>query len=85
MFVNPCIILIHDAPVAQLDRVPGYEPGGRGFESYPARQTIPKALKAFGISFMGFAFLLLLFWLSTLPLETLVFYSEKYQYSFKKR
>ena len=24
------------APVAQLDRVPGYEPGGRGFESYPA-------------------------------------------------
>ena len=27
------------APVAQLDRVPGYEPGGRGFESYPAHQT----------------------------------------------
>ena len=26
------------APVAQLDRVPGYEPGGRGFESYPAHQ-----------------------------------------------
>ena len=23
----------HFAPVAQLDRVPGYEPGGRGFES----------------------------------------------------
>ena len=27
------------APVAQLDRVPGYEPGGRGFESYPAHQV----------------------------------------------
>ena len=25
------------APVAQLDRVPGYEPGGRGFESCRAR------------------------------------------------
>ena len=27
-----------DALVAQLDRVPGYEPGGRGFESCRARQ-----------------------------------------------
>ncbi len=27
-----------DAPVAQLDRVPGYEPGGREFESLRARQ-----------------------------------------------
>ena len=26
------------APVAQLDRVPGYEPGGRRFESFLARQ-----------------------------------------------
>src|SRR5262245_39172656 len=26
------------APVAQLDRVPGYEPGGRGFKSCRARQ-----------------------------------------------
>ena len=26
------------APVAQLDRVPGYEPGGRTFESCQARQ-----------------------------------------------
>ncbi len=25
------------APVAQLDRVPGYEPGGRPFESVRAR------------------------------------------------
>src|SRR5690554_619285 len=28
-----------NAPVAQLDRVPGYEPGGRRFESFRARQT----------------------------------------------
>jgi hypothetical protein len=28
-----------NAPVAQLDRVPGYEPGGREFESLRARQT----------------------------------------------
>ncbi len=27
-----------NAPVAQLDRVPGYEPGGREFESLRARQ-----------------------------------------------
>jgi hypothetical protein len=28
------------APVAQLDRAPGYEPGGREFESLRARQLI---------------------------------------------
>ena len=28
------------APVAQLDRVTGYEPVGRGFESLPAHQTV---------------------------------------------
>ena len=33
------------APVAQLDRVPGYEPGGRGFESYPAHQKFIKTVK----------------------------------------
>ncbi len=33
------------APVAQLDRVPGYEPGGRGFESYPAHHDKPERLK----------------------------------------
>ena len=33
------------APVAQLDRVPGYEPGGRGFESYPAHQKFLKTVK----------------------------------------
>jgi hypothetical protein len=27
------------APVAQLDRAPGYEPGGREFESLRARHT----------------------------------------------
>ena len=31
------------APVAQLDRVPGYEPGGRTFESCQARHTTRKA------------------------------------------
>ena len=29
-----------NAPVAQLDRVPGYEPGGRRFESFRARHKI---------------------------------------------
>ena len=28
---------LRSAPVAQLDRVPGYEPGGREFESLRAR------------------------------------------------
>ena len=37
------IISIHalDALVAQLDRVPGYEPGGQRFESSRARQFFP--------------------------------------------
>ena len=30
-----------NAPVAQLDRVPGYEPGGREFESLRARHFAP--------------------------------------------
>ncbi len=30
------------APVAQLDRVPGYEPGGREFESLRARHLMIK-------------------------------------------
>src|SRR4051812_38884353 len=36
------ILLYFDpfAPVAQLDRVPGYEPGGRGFKSCRARQIL---------------------------------------------
>ena len=35
------------APVAQLDRVPGYEPGGRGFESCRARQFLSKQYRIF--------------------------------------
>ena len=31
---------LQSAPVAQLDRAPGYEPGGREFESLRARQLI---------------------------------------------
>lgn len=33
-----CRALSNHAPVAQLDRVPGYELGGREFESLRARQ-----------------------------------------------
>ena len=29
-----------NAPVAQLDRAPDYESGGRGFESFPVRQSV---------------------------------------------
>jgi len=32
----------NSAPVAQLDRVPGFEPGGREFESLRARQENQK-------------------------------------------
>ena len=35
---------LKSAPVAQLDRVPGYEPGGREFESLRARQLFVVAL-----------------------------------------
>ena len=35
----------HNAPVAQLDRVPGFEPGGRGFESLRARQRFQLVTK----------------------------------------
>ena len=34
------------APVAQLDRVPGYELGGRGFESLRARHFLPSVHEA---------------------------------------
>ena len=33
-----CYVPLHRAPVAQLDRVPDYESGGRRFESFLARQ-----------------------------------------------
>ena len=32
---------VYHAPVAQLDRAPGFEPGGRGFESLRARHFAP--------------------------------------------
>ena len=41
-----CVVLrcapsnLSHAPVAQLDRVPGYEPGGRRFESFRARHLL---------------------------------------------
>ena len=42
IFLNYVLIYLsaitQDAPVAQLDRVSGYEPEGQGFESLPARQ-----------------------------------------------
>ena len=34
-------MLVRNALVAQLDRVSGYEPAGRRFESYQARQMNP--------------------------------------------
>ena len=37
---SPTVVCSFSAPVAQLDRVPGYEPGGRGFESCRARQSL---------------------------------------------
>ena len=39
----------NSAPVAQLDRVPGYEPGGREFESLRARHTNTSILKFGGV------------------------------------
>src|SRR4029077_8445116 len=41
-YESPCVLVIMPpfAPVAQLDRVPGYEPGGRGFKSCRARQFL---------------------------------------------
>ncbi len=37
------------APVAQLDRAPGYEPGGREFESLRAHHNISDARTFFGL------------------------------------
>ena len=46
------------APVAQLDRVTGYEPVGRGFESLPAYQEkksrIPLQIKGFRLFSVSF-------------------------------
>ncbi len=46
---------VSHAPVAQLDRVSGYEPEGRGFESLPAYQKYRGNFCYFGI------FILLIF------------------------
>ena len=40
---------VSHAPVAQLDRVSGYEPEGRGFESLPAYQKYRGNFCYFGI------------------------------------
>ena len=37
---NPSLSAKRYAPVAQLDRVSGYEPGGRRFESFRARHIL---------------------------------------------
>src|SRR5688572_14658763 len=42
-----------NAPVAQLDRVPGYEPGGREFESLRARQNTKPAQAGFLFDWRG--------------------------------
>ena len=39
------------APVAQLDRVPGYEPGGREFESLRARQFTIANSVGYGVGY----------------------------------
>ena len=39
--------------VAQLDRVPGYEPGGRRFESSRVRHFL-KVVKYMGILWLGY-------------------------------
>ncbi len=46
------------APVAQLDRVPGYEPGGRAFESLQARHTNKNTSLAEVFLFVRSSFLL---------------------------
>ncbi len=44
---KPEIKQIKHAPVAQLDRVSGYEPGGREFESLRARKIIKTRISGF--------------------------------------
>ena len=56
-----------NAPVAQLDRVPGYELGGREFESLRARQTLSSVI-IFSLYTAGFSrdLVLLIIWLFAL-------------------
>ena len=44
----------NSAPVAQLDRVPGYEPGGREFESLRARQLEQRVSRFFRLALFLF-------------------------------
>ena len=44
--VNYGVIVIFNAPVAQLDRVPDYESGGHKFESCRAHQLDEEAISA---------------------------------------
>ena len=46
------------APVAQLDRVSGYEPEGRRFESFRARHIAPRATTQWLFVFPGSEFLI---------------------------
>lgn len=53
--VNPAVLgALQSAPVAQLDRVPDYESGGRRFESFRARQQNTRLLnEGPGVLFVG--------------------------------
>ena len=46
------LLFAPSAPVAQLDRVPGFEPGGREFESLRARQIskLNQAVTAYAVT-----------------------------------
>lgn len=46
--------LRNTAPVAQLDRVPGFEPGGRGFESLRVCQMLVYGV-AICVALLGFS------------------------------
>ena len=43
------MVLLVNAPVAQLDRVSGFEPEGREFESLRARQDFFKKVRDIGV------------------------------------
>ena len=54
------LVIRSNAPVAQLDRVTGYEPVGQGFESLPARQEKALAYSKCFFSYIRLAESLLL-------------------------
>jgi hypothetical protein len=47
---NAAVVSVYYAPVAQLDRAPGYEPGGREFESLRAHHTCSFQSKTYEFS-----------------------------------